>query len=89
MPHILHVVDSGHLEGMKAVVRASEECLHGEGEQSAHQGEDYVVNVWIGLSGPAVLAGGLFRYFEVYLALYTEALSYYLLLSFLQLVAES
>lgn len=62
MPHVLQMVDSGHLESMRAVVAANEECLHADGEQSAHQGTDYVVNVYVGLSGPAVLAGKFYRY---------------------------
>lgn len=62
MPHILQVVDSEHLEIMRGVMKAIEECLDSEGHESARHGDDYAVNVWIGLYGSAVLAGKLFRY---------------------------
>lgn len=54
------MADSGHLEKMKAVVAANEDFLH-DGQHVSY-GKDYVVNVWVGLTGPAVLAGRLYRY---------------------------
>ena len=60
LTHILQMADSGHLERMKAVVAANEEFLH-DGQHVSY-GKDYVVNVWVGLTGPAVLAGRLNRY---------------------------
>lgn len=62
MPHMLEMVDTGHLENMRPVVNANEECLRADGTQSVRHGEDYVVNVCVGLTGPAVLAGRLYRY---------------------------
>lgn len=77
MPHVLQMIDNRHLESMRAVVAANEECLHADGEQSAaHDGTDYVVNVWVGLSGPAVLAGKLYRWGQVLVPL---ELRYFLL----------
>lgn len=59
LPHILQLVDSGHLENMKALVGANEELFY-DGQHVSY-GKDYVVNVWVGLTGPAVLAGRLYR----------------------------
>lgn len=60
LPHILQIVDSGHLEKMKALVAANEDFLNGR--RHVFQGKKYVVNVWVALTGPAVLAGRLYRY---------------------------
>lgn len=60
LPHVLQMADSGHLENMKAVVAANEDFLH-DGQHVSY-GKDYVVNLWVGLTGPAVFAGRLYRY---------------------------
>lgn len=70
IPHVLQMGDSKHLESMRAVVAANEDCLHANGDQSAaHHGTYYVVNVWVGLSAPAILAGKLYRCGQALVAL--------------------
>lgn len=61
MPHMLEIVSSEHLESAKTIVSTIEECVS-EGEQTSNYGEDYAVNVWVGLSGPAVLSGTFCRW---------------------------
>lgn len=59
LPHVLQVVDSDHLEKMRVVVAANEESIRAADQ--VYYGADYVVNVWVGLTGPAVFAGHFFR----------------------------
>lgn len=70
MPHVLQMGNSKNLASMRAVVAANEECLHPDRDQSAaHHGTYEVVNVSVRLSGPAVLAGKLYRCVQVPVAL--------------------
>lgn len=63
MPHMLRMADVAHLEVMAAVLNANEQCLRVDAhEMDDRHGDDSHVNVWVALTGPAALAGRLFRY---------------------------
>lgn len=63
MPHMLRMADVAHLEVMAAVVNENEQCLRVDAhELDDRHGDDCHVNVWVALTGPAALAGRLFRY---------------------------
>lgn len=61
MPHILGVADVAHLEAMAAMLNANEQCLRTDTHDIDRHGEDCHVNVWVALTGPAALAGNIFR----------------------------
>ncbi|CBJ25675.1 hypothetical protein Esi_0008_0088 [Ectocarpus siliculosus] len=62
MPHMLRMADVAHLEVMSAVVNENEQCLRVDAhELGDRHGDDCHVNVWVALTGPAALAGRLFR----------------------------
>ncbi|CAB1114792.1 unnamed protein product [Ectocarpus sp. CCAP 1310/34] len=63
MPHMLRMADVAHLEVMAAVVNENEQCLRVDAhELDDRHGDDCHVNVCVALTGPAALAGRLFRY---------------------------
>lgn len=59
LPHVLQAVDGEHLDRMKAVVASNEDCMHAAAQVAS--ASTFVVNLWVGLTGPAVLAGHFYR----------------------------
>lgn len=64
MPHMLSVVDVAHIDAMGAVLNANEACLRADAHEIDRHGEDSHVNLWVALTGPAALAGRLFRWVD-------------------------
>ena len=62
MPHMLRMIDGTNLDLMREVVTANESCLRAEAHQLEHHGGDSHVDVWVALTGPATLAGRLYRF---------------------------
>lgn len=61
MPHMLQIVDVAHVDAMGAVLNANESSLRADAHEIDRHGEHCHINVWVALTGPAALAGRLFR----------------------------
>lgn len=58
---MLRIVDVAHVDAMGAVLNANESFLRADAHEMDRPGEDCHVNLWVALTGPAALAGRLFR----------------------------